>query len=141
MHLIDAGLLFKFYISVLLTKTVIIMKKAFLTILTTLSVVGLIFVFNTSDISAQPNPGGVEVIKNQNWTISGGCASGTVAVRSTQVKKDGQVHLLTIFFDFSGTCLVPEKGVASYPVGTPYGPADMQVTPSGVGKLQIVVKP
>ena len=117
------------------------MKKTFLTILTTLSIVGLMFVINTSDISAQPNPGGVEVIKNQGWTISGGCASGSVAVRSTQVNKNGQLHLLTIFFDLSGTCYVPEKGVASYTFGTPYGPAEMHVTPSGVGKLQIVVKP
>lgn len=117
------------------------MKKAVLTFMTTLSIVGLMFLFNTSEISAQPNPGGVEVIKNQNWTISGGCASGTVSVRSTQQNKNGQLHLLTIFFDLSGTCYVPEKGVESYLFGTPYGPAEMQVTPSGVGKLQIIINP
>lgn len=95
----------------------------------------------SSNLSAQPNPGGIEVIKNVGWTIVGGCASGNVAVRSTQVNKQGQLHLLTIFFDLSGTCYVPAEGVAHYTFGTPYGPAEMQVTPSGVGKLQIVVKP
>jgi len=108
-----------------------------------LSVTAVMLVLSATSAFAQANPGGVEVIKNGGYFIGGGCVPLTAETSSTLQIKNGNVHLVTIFWDLSGTCLQPAQGTgtATYPVGTPWGPVDMKVTPSGVAKLQLIINP
>lgn len=93
----------------------------------------------TPEKQVQANNGtDVQMVKNAGWSLLTGCGDFSELSSSTQFK-DGVAHLLRVNWDVSGSCLVPEKGVNRFGVGTPYGPAEMIVTPSGMAILKLVI--
>ena len=101
--------------------------------------------FSVTDASAQfdpANPGGVSITKNLGWVLNTGIGSFVETSSTTQLKNGG-LHLVTVFWDLSGTPFqpAPGDGQAIFVVGTPFGPADMKVNPAGVAKLQLIINP
>ena len=116
------------------------MKK----LLSLLTVATFLVAFSITEVSAQANPGGVQMIKDGTATFVGGCAAGLQSYSYTVQIKNGQVHLITFFFDVTGTCLELPAGSGAQS-GTiniiGLGQGTTLTTPSGVYKVQFIVNP
>lgn len=115
------------------------MKKLF----SLLSVATFLVAFSVTEVSAQANPGGVEI----DQTTGGLICSGTFypAFQTTTQYINGQVHVFQRLYDLNGTCLdylIPTSGVTVEDIirnGVVVGV--MRVTKNGIGKLTIVYNP
>ena len=93
----------------------------------------------TPEKQVQANNGtDVVMFKNVGWSLNTACGSFPELSSSTQFK-DGELHLLRINFDVSGSCLVPEKGTNKSTVASPYGTAEVIYTSSGMAIVKLVV--
>ena len=80
----------------------------------------------------------VNVVKNGGWTIFGGCIPAPILENSSTTQyKNGQVHMITVKWDLSGTCLVGSSA-QKINIGTPFGPGTLNITPSGMAIMKLI---
>ena len=117
------------------------MKK----LLSGFTIAAILMVFSATDVLAQANPGGVEVQKNGAWNLNVQCQVDPIASTSSTVQiKNGNVHLITVFFETEGSCLEAGDPIDAIkgPIGitfdgNPYVGTFLW-TPSGNIKVQLV---
>ena len=107
-----------------------------------LTIAAFFVAFSATEVSAQANPGGVEIIKNGDWYYNTVCGSFQ-SVSATEQYKGGVLHQVTIFFDVSGSCVqpAPGDGVTNLEVSSPWGLVSISINPAGVAKAKLVVNP
>ena len=114
-------------------------------LLSGLSIAALLLIMSTSNLMAQANPGGVEVIKNGDWFLDAGCPELLISSSSTVQIKSGNVHHITVFFDASDWCVPLPESAESGEIGIDYEGTlyvgSYLFTPSGNVKVKLVVNP